>query len=225
MSELAKHLPLSQRESVDESTVSNNWAAELSSVLLALAGILERMPQEHWNEPSARPGHTVSETAELLLWRLENSPTQRWVACAKQLPRHPFRPGIALERELRARTGGATSPEAAAGIIAALRARAGTDQAATIADLSAAVCAGLDVSHSVVHSARPHDLALSPRASGGVALRQLLRAPLPVRAAARPNTLVAIDAGWQLGRGPALEAKAEQILLFLFGRLERLPGR
>lgn len=229
MSELAKHLPLSQRESVDESGVSSDWSTELGGVLRSLADVLERMPQDQWSAESARAQWSIRETVELLHWQLTTSPVQRFAARARHLPRHPLRPGVALERQLRSDFAAIGSGERNITVIAALRARAGSADVASIAELSFAVCAWLDVLHSPSGRARlgaaaRASAALSPRASGAVAVRQVLRAPLEVRAAARGNTLVASDAGWQLGHGPAVTAESEQILLFLFGRSDRMPG-
>lgn len=230
MSELAKHLPLSQRESVDESQVSTDWSAELGGVLRSLSDVLERMPHAQWSAGSARSQWSIRDTVALLRWQLTTSPVQRFAARARHVPRHPFRPGVALERRLRSGFALGDSPETRAALIAALRTRADSTDAASVAELSFAVCAWLDVVHAPNEQKPEVPIAstattLAPRASGAVAVRQVLRAPLAVRAAARGNTLVASDAGWQLGHGPAVVAESEQILLFLFGRTDRMPGR
>lgn len=214
MSDLAKHLPLSQRERGDESQLSADRSAELSAVLTRLAAVIERMPAADWHAQSARPGCSAAETTTVLLWRLQTPAPLRRAALRRQLLRTPIRAARALE--LRVRQSPPRSPETTA---AELRALAATPGRARVAELAAAVCAALDI-------ASPHGIALglSPTASGAVALYQFQRAPYAVKAAARGHRLRAADAEWIIGFGPVLESDAESILLFLFGRAHSVPG-
>ncbi|CAN5203009.1 hypothetical protein BH11ACT3_BH11ACT3_24800 [soil metagenome] len=67
------------------------------------------------------------------------------------------------------------------------------------------------------------ELPVDATLSGAVALARSLSAPLPIRAAIRDRTLVATDAGWEIGSGRALRATASSLVLFLYGRAG-LPG-
>lgn len=214
MSDLAKHLPLSQRERADESQLSSDRFAELSAVLTRLAAVIERMPTADWHAQSARPGCSVAETTTVLLWRLQTPAPVRRATFRRQLLRTPIRAARALELRVRAST--ARSSETT---VAELRALAAAPGHARVAELAAAVCAALDI-------ASPHGIALglSPTASGAVALYQFQRAPYAVKAAARGHRLRAADAEWSIGFGPVLESDAESILLFLFGRAHSVPG-
>jgi hypothetical protein len=214
MSDIAKHLPLSQRERGDESQLSADRSAELSAVLTRLADVIERMPAPDWHAQSARPGCSMAETATVLLWRLQTPASLRRAALRKQLLRTPFRAARALELGIRASP--ARSPESA---VAELRALAAAPGHARVPELAASVCAALDIAHP-----QGITLGLSPTASGAVALYQLQRAPYAVKAAARGHRLRAGDAEWSVGFGPELVSDAEAILLFLFGRAHSVPG-
>lgn len=214
MSDIAKHLPLSQRERGDESQLSADRSAELSAVLTLLADVIERMPAADWHAQSARPGCSIAETTTVLLWRLQTPAGLRRAALRRQLLRTPIRAARALELRVRAST--ARSPETT---VAELRALAAAPGHARVAELTAAVCAALDIA-----SQQGIALGLSPTASGAVALYQFQRAPYAVKAAARGHRLRAADAEWSVGFGPALDSDAESILLFLFGRAHSVPG-
>jgi hypothetical protein len=72
---------------------------------------------------------------------------------------------------------------------------------------------GYDIAHPLGLT-----LAVAPTASGAVALRRSLIAPPGIKAVLHRRTLVATDAHWSVGRGPARPGTAESISLFLFGR-------
>ena len=82
-----------------------------------------------------------------------------------------------------------------------------------IRDLGAAVVLALDLK-------TVHDLAVEvdPFLCGAVALDLALRSRQPQRSVVTARTFVAVDGGWQLGRGPQLTASAASIVLFLAGR-------
>ncbi|AMB58108.1 hypothetical protein [Microterricola viridarii] len=216
MSDLAKHLPLSQGQRGDDSAVDGDWSGALALVLHRIAGMLERMPAERWAAAGGCPGWSPAESAALLLWRLRTPARERRSALWGELPRHPLRPAQALEQRVRA-----SAERTTAGAIAELKALA--DQPATqparIGDLAAAVCAAIDIS-----AAEGAASGIAPLTSGAVALYQVQRAPYAVRAAVRGSRLYAADADWSVGRGTVRESDAETILRFLFGRGTRLPG-
>jgi hypothetical protein len=66
---------------------------------------------------------------------------------------------------------------------------------------------------------------LAPRTSGAVALVLAAKAPTPIRAVIGGHALRAVDAGWEFGRGPVLEAPAVELVEFLAGRSLVAPRR
>ncbi|RIJ02291.1 maleylpyruvate isomerase family mycothiol-dependent enzyme, partial [Clavibacter michiganensis subsp. insidiosus] len=49
-------------------------------------------------------------------------------------------------------------------------------------------------------------------------------APAQIRGVLRARTLRASDAGWSVGHGPAIEATASTLIMYLFGRTPRPQG-
>jgi hypothetical protein len=66
-------------------------------------------------------------------------------------------------------------------------------------------------------------LEVDPVVSGAVCLARTVAAPVAIRAVVRGRTLVATDAGWELGTGPAISGTARELVLFVYGR-SGLPG-
>ncbi|GAB3140455.1 maleylpyruvate isomerase mycothiol-dependent enzyme family protein [Marisediminicola antarctica] len=217
MSDFSRHLPLSQRGSGDESTVTNDWRPLTGECLMLVCTVLEGVADEGWDAPSLRAGWRVRDVAGDLAWRLDSSALDR------------------VRRVFRAVLLGRGSPASGRRIIAArlgdsdpheflrqLRATA-TDRLARrgphgVAGLRAAVVDGYDLARSL---GRP--LAFPGSATGAVALASVLAASTPIKAVARGRALRATDAGWTVGRGPELAGTAESIILFLAGRSGTLP--
>lgn len=212
MSDLSRHLPLSQRESVDESGVSSDWSQHIARTLLGLAPLLESLAADAWDGSTLRDGYSVRDAAGHLLWRLATPRAARArqilrrVASTRQAPRHAV---LYLSREASEAGGVAAARgiRSLAGTIAASGAHRG------IGDLSVAVVDAWDIARSV-----GLPLSVDPIASGAVALARSLSAPAPLRSVVRGRRLVATDADWVLGRGVDLQATAADIVLFLWGR-------
>ncbi|SMH45878.1 hypothetical protein SAMN06295885_2644 [Rathayibacter oskolensis] len=188
MPDWSRFLPLSTGPSSDESTVSNDWRLPVADRLDHLA-VLAVSPSVMEEEAAgAVSGALLGE----LIVRLSSSTGQR------------------LATRIGAREA-AAPPEtpALAGALAALASsrRAGRGPSG-VAELVEVVR---------VELALASDLGLPSRISGAVALDRLQRGPLPIRAAIRGRSLVPTDAEWELGRGPAVRAPAEEILRFLLG--------
>ena len=190
---MASYFPLSQRPRRDESGVSNNWARHTGTVLLELTGLLESLSPEEWQSASLREGNTVRDVVAELVW-LET--TSRWHRLTRRSAPSLDGPA-ALTAAVSELSTSALSP-------AATR---------TIAQLSHAVVAAYEVAR-----ATRHPLAIDQLASGAVALARGLSGPVGARAVTNERTLVATDAEWSVGRGPAIEGTAEAIVLFLFNR-------
>ncbi|MCY7326211.1 MAG: hypothetical protein LH605_08790 [Microbacteriaceae bacterium] len=217
MSDFSRHLPLSQRGSGDESTVTNDWRPLTGECLLLVCTVLEGVADEQWDAPSLRAGWRVRDVARDLAWRLDSSALDR------------------ARRLLRAALVGWGSPARGRRIIAArlgdsdaldllrrLRAIAGDRLARRgphgVGGLLAVVVDGYDLAQSF---GRP--LAFPSTATGAVALASALAASTPITAVARGRALRATDAEWTVGRGPELAGTAESIILFLAGRSGKLP--
>lgn len=212
MADLAKYLPLSQRPAGDESGANSNWSGHLAATLTATADLLAGLTPGQWEAPSPCAGWRVRDVAGHIAWRTGSSNRDLVRTAARAWLGHFLNPNRAIDVVSRA------AAEAVP-----------TELVARIRQIAADKAAGrgrhgiIELTETVVHGydiARPLGLtlAVAPTASGAVALRRSLIAPTGIKAVLHGRTLVATDAGWSVGRGPALPGTAEEILLFLFGR-------
>jgi len=189
---MASYFPLSNRPRRDEADVTSNWSRHRGTVLLDLAALLEGLTVEEWELPALVAGNSVRDTVAELVWRSTTT------------------------RLSRLRSSRPTSEEPAA-LAAAVRAAATADLTAgakrRVGELGDAVVAAYEIA-----AATGHPVTVDRVASGAVALARGLSGPVGVRAVTRERTLVASDAEWRVGRGPALEGTAAGIVLYLFGR-------
>ncbi|HYI32803.1 MAG TPA: maleylpyruvate isomerase family mycothiol-dependent enzyme [Glaciibacter sp.] len=212
MADFAKHLPLSQQARAEEPHVNNDWRMFISTTLTGIAGLLENLSPEQWQTPSLCENRTVRDEACRIVWRLGSSNRERLASGAGAYARN-F-PGHNRAIDVVSRAVAEAPP---ADLVARIREIA-ADKAAGrgrhgVTELTEAVVHGLDIAHPLGLT-----LAVDPVASGAVAVRRALIAPSSVRGVLRARTLVATDAGWRVGRGPAIPGTAEAHLLFLFGR-------
>ncbi|RNE63701.1 maleylpyruvate isomerase family mycothiol-dependent enzyme [Cryobacterium tepidiphilum] len=212
MPDFTRYLPLGLTPKRDETGVSPRWNEQMASILLSLADLLENAASDAWDEPSECEGWRVRDAVGHIVWRV-GTPSRELVASATRAWVHN---GLRVNRAIDAASKVAAEAEPAE-LLARLRAIA-ADKAAGrgrtgVSELTEVVVHGFDITH-------PLGLALnvSDTASGAVALRQALLAPLGVRAVLRRRSLVATDAGWSVGRGAPLRGTAEEHILFLFGR-------
>ena len=207
VSDMSGYFPLSNKPRIDESAVTNNWAAGRAAVLLEFARLLESL------DPAADPeallaGWTVRELAADVLVGARAPRQSNPLAVAKRALRSSA--SRARERHAAARAYLLES-ESVARDIRSLAQDAATPVSVT--ELGDALVATLDTSRSL---AMP--VTVDPVASGAVALARSLSGPPEARAVASDNALVAVDADWQVGRGSRREATAQTIVLFLYGR-------
>jgi uncharacterized protein (TIGR03083 family) len=85
-----------------------------------------------------------------------------------------------------------------------------------VSELAEAVVHGYDIANPLGIR-----MQLEPRVTEAVARSRLPLLPLSARIVVARRSLVAIDAGWSVGTGPAIEGSAEAIVLYLFGRKPR----
>lgn len=218
MSEIARHLPLSQREARDESSVSSNWSPVIGGSLIVVADLLATLSPEDWERESLRSGWRVRDVAGHLVWRTRGGALTRALDGARAVIRQGAPPNRIAD--WLSRRAAETEPDR---LIEALReiadARLAVRGRHRIDELTEVIVHGYDIA-----GALSAPLAFSPIATGAVALARALVAPMPIRAIIRHRTFVASDAGWRVGRGPELAASAQSIVMFLFGRSERVPG-
>lgn len=163
MSDLSRHLPLSNRERTDESAVTGDWKEALADVVLLAAGLA----------PSQDDADRFLTEAGL---------------------------GSSAGRPLT---------EVAAQIRGGRRRR---------------IRSLVDATRALLVLAGDRPVALPPTLSGAVALYAVTRMPFERRAAVAGSTLSADDAGWSLGRGPGRTATARDILDFVLGLSDTVPG-
>lgn len=212
MADFAKYLPLSQRAAHDESGANSDWHGHLAVTLTATAGLLASLSPHQWDSPSQCAGWRVRDVAGHLVWRLGSSNRELFGSAAQAYFGHFVNPKRAIDVLSRA----AAEAEPAE-LVARIR-RIAAEKAAGhgrhgIAELTEAVVHGYDIAHPLGLR-----LPVAPTASGAVALRRSLIAPTEIKAVLKVRTLVATDADWRVGHGPALPGTAEEFLLFLFGR-------
>ncbi|MFD1715406.1 hypothetical protein ACFSBZ_13100 [Amnibacterium flavum] len=196
MSDVWQQLPFSQRRAgEDESSVSSDWRPYTGRTLMALASALDSLTDEQWASDALTPrrGHgrpSVAETIADLVRALE--------------PRALLRRGSASAVEPTEMT-------------AALRHRGEEFAAGSgrrgLGALTAVVQHAYDVTV-------PLEVAdpVEPRASGAVALGLAAAAPTPLRGVLVGRSLVAADADWLIGAGPAIRGTAGELVCWLGGR-------
>lgn len=212
MPDFANYLPLGLRPKRDETEVSPHWNEEMAALLIALADLLEQAGPEAWEQASECEGWRVRDAVGHLVWRVGTT-SRELLSSAFTAWIHS---GFRVNRAIDAASKAAARAEPA-DLLTRLRAIA-ADKAAGrgrtgISELTEVVVHGFDITHPL-----GLDLGVTPTASGAVAVRQALLAPLRVRAVLRRRSLLATDAGWSVGRGAPLRGTAEEHILFLFGR-------
>jgi hypothetical protein len=198
MSDVWRDLPLSARARDDESSVTNDWRPRAGQALQALCESLGALPAERWSEPSLTPARrgvtlSVSDTAVELLQALDNR-------LHGLLPGDSKPPADPLLDELQA---------------AARRLLAGEGRKG-LGPLKAVVQHCYDIALPL---ALPDPV--ESRASGAVALGLAAAAPTPLRGVLAGRSLIADDADWEIGRGPAIRGTAGELVSWLGGRAIR----
>ena len=212
MSDVSRHLPLSHRERHDESSVTQDWSAHTGATLARLVALLDALDDAAWATASMRTGYTIRDVAGFVAWRIGTPVRTRAAAVAKLVVTAGRTPRAASEHLARAVA--ALDPAELTAQLRALSVECAAGRNGTrISDLETVVVGAVDSA-----SALGTPIAIDPVASGAVALRLAVSAPLPIRAVLRERTLVAADADWSVGRGRSLRATAAGIILFLAGR-------
>ena len=200
MSDLARFLPLSNRDRGDESGAVGAWAQPAAELLHAVAGVLDAQPALL---PAAtlRPEVTVSSDVRDLITRLGSPWYVRWARAWGAMPT-PSTTIAAIDN--------VALPSA---LHASAEALAAPGARVSIRDLGLVVAVALDL--QAMHGA---PVTVDPLSCGAVALDLAVRSRHPQRSLVTARTLVASDAGWRVGRGPELRSTGAAIVLFLAGR-------
>jgi hypothetical protein len=200
VSDLARFLPLSNRDRGDESGTVGAWASPASALLESLAAVLDAHP-ELLAAPTLRPEVTVGADVRDLLTRLGAPWYVRWARAAGTL-RSPSAAVAALDDAALAST-----------LRERAQAWAAPGARVSIRDLGLVVAVALDL--AATHEV---DLAVDSLVCGAVALDLAVRSRLPQRSVVTARSLVAADGEWRVGRGPELVSTGAAIVLFLAGR-------
>lgn len=184
---------------------STDWSPHIDRVLLQLAQLLDRVGPDRWERAAIQPGWTVRDVAGLLLWRLGTPPSERVRAYSRRVITQP---GSILRDQ--ARLSGAT--ELPSALRAVVTERSESPRRGSLPALSVAVVGAFEIA-----AALGETIEIGPVASETVAAVRTLAAPVSVRTVLRRATLRAVDAGWEVGRGPVIASTASAVLLFLFG--------
>jgi hypothetical protein len=195
MSDFARFLPLSARVRDDESGVSSDRRVQLAAVVDAAAVLLG--PRADTGAAGAHSGPDAVTGVD---------------AADQDSSARTFLGDARLHRE--ARQPGAEASVALRTLAASIRG----GRRRSIRSLAHGVRALLLLAERTGGT-----VTLAPEISGSVALYAATAAPLERRAVVTGHALHATDAGWQFGRGPALEGPALQIVAFLLGVSEIPP--
>lgn len=211
---MSSPLPASPRPYFTPSgRVAGDWSAHIATTLDRTAAMLEGLDEAQWNAPSLCEGWRVRDVAGHLVWRLGGSSWQLVKSTAgAYLGRH-VDPSAAIA-DLGVREGSRPVEELPRALRSIAEGKVRARNRVSITELTEAVVHAYDMSEAL-----GEELRLSPRSTAAVMLARL-RAPGPARALSRRRTLSAVDARWQLGSGPRLEARAAELVLHAFGRRE-----
>ena len=190
-----------------------DWSAHIATTLDRLTQLLAQLSDEQWHAPSLCDQWTVRDVVGHLVWRLGSSNFE--------LLRTGVGSGMSTMLNANSAIANIAMHEAERPISELIEKlnEIATDKLAghgrtDLIELTEAVVHAYDISEAL-----EQPLRLSPRSTGLVALaRQRTRAR--GTKITRERSLRATDAAWQIGRGPALDATAAQIIGHLFGRTQ-----
>lgn len=212
MSDIARHLPLSQRDSSGEVAATNDWRPLTIQCLSMITDLLQNLTAEQWEQQSGRPGWLIRDAVGGLAWQLSNGR----LALARDAAATVVRGGVTrrrFDRLQKMRRSNQTDGELVATFLRIADARLPHRSERGIRRLTDVVVCGYDIAYPLGTT-----LPFPPLATGAIAVARSLTAPTRVTAVLGNRTFRAVDAGWSVGRGPEVVATAEDIIRFLFGR-------
>lgn len=192
------------------------WGSEIADTLVQVSGVLESLPPDRWNEQSLCELWRVRDVAGHLVWRLGSSTAELLRSAAGAVLADPGRNPMSAIGDVSVAAASADPAELVRRMrrIAALK--LGGNGRTGVSELAEAVVHGYDIANPLGIR-----MQLEPRVTEAVARSRLPLLPLSARIVVARRSLVAIDAGWSVGTGPAIEGSAEAIVLYLFGRKPR----
>jgi len=217
MSEISRHLPLSQRSTGDEAAATRDWRPLIGESLHLVGDVLSGLPAADWEKPSLCEGWRIRDVAGHLVWRVGTSTPDLAKSSVRAMVRDGVRPSRLID-VMSARAVVAEPAELVAELRAIADARIAHTGRRNLTELTEVIVHGYDIAHAL-----GMPLAFSPTATGAVVLARTLAAPIRIKAVVRGRTLASTDAGWSVGRGPELASTAESLILFLFGRSAAVP--
>ncbi len=215
MPDIARYLPLSHRSGDDETAVTGDWRPQIAAGLGRIADLLDGLTPEQWAAPSLCAGWSVRDVAGHLVWRL--GPTRRLVRDGlRAVSPHSLSPSRIIDAVSR-ETALAPTDHLVRRLRESAESHAAGHGRKSVHELTEVVVHGYDLAVPL-----GLDPSFSAVETGAVAIARAAGGPAVTRAIVRGRTLAASDDGWSVGRGPATEATARSIILFLFGRVTTL---
>jgi len=189
------------------------WGSEIADVLVRVSGVLESLTPAQWESQSLCEAWRVRDVAGHIVWRLGSSPGEmlRDVGSAYRAG-NSLNPMVAFDR-----VSVATAQAEPADLVRRIRRIAAIKLGGTgrtgVSELAEALVHGYDIT-----AALGIPIEVEPRVSEAVARSRLPLLPLTTRSVLSRRSLVATDAAWRVGSGPAIPGTAAAIVLYLYGR-------
>ena len=187
--------------------LSGDWSAHIATTLDRLTFVLAGLAQ--WR---------VRDVVGHILWRLGSNSRQLVSSGLGAALTSAFKPNSAIAK-IAIEVGAAPEAELLSGLEALSADKMAGIGRSTVVELTEAVVHAYDITDAL-----QLPLRLSPRSTSAVALSRLRVGGRNAKIA-RKRSLRAIDAGWQIGNGPALDATAQEIIMHLFGRTQLAPDQ
>lgn len=198
--------------------LSGDWSAHIATTLDRLTFVLAGLDRQAWDAPSHCAQWRVRDVVGHILWRLGSNSRQLVSSGLGAALTSAFKPNSALAK-IAIEVGAAPEAELLSGLEALSADKMAGIGRSTVVELTEAVVHAYDITDAL-----QLPLRLSPRSTSAVALSRLRVGGRNAKIA-RKRSLRAIDAGWQIGNGPALDATAQEIIMHLFGRTQLAPDQ
>lgn len=193
--------------------LTGDWSAHIATTLDRLTCVLAGLDEQAWNAPSRCEQWRVRDVVGHILWRMGSNNGELLRSGLGATLTSAFNPNAAISK-IAIELGEAPVAELLSGLEALSADKTAGIGRTTVVELTEAVVHAYDITDAL-----QLPLRLSPRSTSAVALSRLRIGGRNAKIA-RQHSLRAIDAGWQIGNGPALDATAAEIIMHLFGRTQ-----
>lgn len=198
--------------------LSGDWSAHIATTLDRLAFVLAGLDNRAWDAPSRCEQWRVRDVVGHLLWRLGSTNRELIASGLGATLTSALNPNAAIAK-IAIELGDASEAELLSGLEELSADKMAGIGRSTVVELTEAVVHAYDITDAL-----ELPLRLSPRSTSAVALSRLRVGGRNAKIT-KKHSLRAIDAGWQIGNGPALDATAAEIIMHLFGRTRLNPDQ